>query len=59
MALAAFIGSNCRLYFKPPGVMHEVWVALIVIMLIGSQTIEGVSEDVRDNAAKVIRLDVA
>ena len=59
MALAAFTNSNGRLDFKPPRVIHEVWVALIVIMLVWRQTIKGVSEDVRDNAAKVIRLYVA
>ena len=59
MALTAFTNSNCRLYFKPPGVIDEVWVPLIVIMLVRRQTIEGVSENVRDNAAEVIRLYVA
>ena len=59
MALAAFTDSNCRFYFKPPRTVHEVWVALMVIMLIGRQTVKGVAEDVRDNAAEVIRLYVA
>ena len=59
MALAAFTSSNGRLDFKPPRVIDEVWVPLIVIMLIGRRTIEGVSENVRDDAAKVIRLYVA
>lgn len=35
MALAAFTNSNGRLYFKPPRMVDEVRVALIVIMLIG------------------------
>ena len=59
MALAAFTDLNGRLYFKPPGAMHEVWVLLIVIMLIRRETVEGVGEDVRDNAAEIIRLYVA
>ena len=58
MALASFTDLNRRLYFKPPGVMHEVRVPLIVIMLVRRGTVEGVAEDVRDNAAEVIRLDV-
>ena len=52
MALAAFTNLNCALYLKPQcssflvSAIYQVRVALVVIMLIGSQAVERVAEDV-------------